>query len=150
MAVKPVHETFPSAGRAILGHGHGMHIAQAALVQVAGTGMMGGMGAAPDVVGRHREDAQQATDPVADPFVRKKCAMAAIMLDQEQPKHEGRIGKAQHEGQSVAEGQRPKRQRPDPDEGQDADGHLEGAARGIGFAVPCQDPDPFLRGACRS
>ena len=47
--------------------------------------MMGGMGAAPVVIGRKREHANDAADPIIRAPRPKECAVTAIVLNHEKP-----------------------------------------------------------------
>ena len=84
VAVKPVFQTAPHGQRAIFAHGQRIEIADAAAIEVAGGGMMDRMRAAPAVIGRQREHAKDAADPVIGQPAGKKSAVAAIVLDHEQ------------------------------------------------------------------
>jgi HemY protein len=65
-------------------------IADTAAIEVAGSGMMNRMRAAPAVVGRQREHANDAADPVIRQTAGKKSAMTAIVLDHEQAHEKAR------------------------------------------------------------
>src|SRR5436190_8031973 len=84
VAVKTVFQTTPPGKGAIFAHGQRIEIAGTAAIEVAGGGMMGRMRAAPAVVGREREHANDAADPVIRHTAGKKGAMTAIVLDHEQ------------------------------------------------------------------
>ena len=66
-----------------------------ALIEIARTGVMGGVRPAPEVVGRKGQDAEHASGPVVGEPMAKERAVPAIVLDHEHP-HEkpgGRNGK---------------------------------------------------------
>src|SRR3546814_13630164 len=73
----------------------GVDVADAAAGQVAGAGMVHGMGAAPGVVGSQRQHADRAADPVVGEAGAEEGAVAAIVLDHEGPHEQSReIGRA--------------------------------------------------------
>src|SRR3546814_12252995 len=61
----------------------GVDVADAAAGQVAGAGMVHGMGAAPGVVGSQRQHADRAADPVVGEAVGEEGAVAAIVRSEE-------------------------------------------------------------------
>ena len=84
VAVKTVFQTTPPGKRPVFAHGQRIEIADTAAIEVAGGGMMDRMRAAPTVVGREREHANDAADPVIRQTAGKKGAVAAVVLDHEQ------------------------------------------------------------------
>ena len=103
----------------------GGQVAGAALVEIAGGGMMHRMVLAPDIIGRQRQDTQQPADPVAQPAVLEERAVAAIVLDHEQAHQKGRIRQCQRHRQPGADRQRPPGQRPDRHEWHQCNGQFE-------------------------
>ena len=85
MTVEPVLRAAPPWQRAILADGERMDVAGSALVEIAGGGVMDGMGAAPVIVRREGEDADGAAGPVVGAAPREQSAMAAIVLQGEKP-----------------------------------------------------------------
>ena len=72
VAVKTVFQAAPPGQRAIFAHGQRIEIADTAAIEVAGGGMMDRMRVAPAVVGRQREHADDAADPVIGQHGRQK------------------------------------------------------------------------------
>src|SRR3974377_317076 len=88
MAVEPVTQATESRARLIFPHGEGVDIANATTVEIAGTCVMDGVGAAPEIVGCESEHAKRTADPVVDESVTEKGTMAAVVLDHEQAHQE--------------------------------------------------------------
>jgi len=84
VAVKSVFHAAPPRTGLVFAHCQGIDIADTAPVEVTGGGMMDRMCAAPPIVRRHREHANDAADPVVRQTVGEKGAMAAVVLDHEQ------------------------------------------------------------------
>ena len=72
----------------IFAHRQRIDVANAATIEIAGGGVMDGVRAAPEIIGRHRKDADDAADPIVCPSVREECAVTAIVLDHEQSHQE--------------------------------------------------------------
>ena len=85
MTIEPVLQAAPARARIIFAHSQRIDIADAAAIEIAGGGVVNGVGAAPEIIGRHGENADDAANPVVRPFIREECAVAAIVLDHEQP-----------------------------------------------------------------
>ncbi len=60
------------------------------------------MGLAPIVVGRKRDDADDAADRIVDPARLEKRAVPAIMLQGEEPYEEAAAGNGQQKRQPIA------------------------------------------------
>ena len=84
VAVKTVFQTTPPGKGPVFAHCQRIEIAGTATIEVAGGGMMNRIDAAPTVVGREREHANDAADPVIRQTAGKKSAMTAVVLDHEQ------------------------------------------------------------------
>ncbi len=96
VAVEPVPEAPRARQRQVLAHGERRHVADAALREVPRGRVVDGMAAPPEIVGRQREHADRAPEPVVDAPRRKEGAVAAVVLDHEQA-HEQRAGRhAEH------------------------------------------------------
>jgi len=85
MAVEPVFEPAPPGARQIFAHGERIDVADAAPVEIAAARVMKCMRPPPEIVRRHREYAEHATDPVVGQLARKEGAVAAIVLNREEP-----------------------------------------------------------------
>ena len=88
MAVQPILQAAPARQRQIFAHRQRVDVADAAALEIAGGGMMHGMRAPPEIVGRQGEHAEHAADPVIGQAMAEERAMAAIVLDHEQPHQE--------------------------------------------------------------
>ena len=84
VAVEPIFQPAPARPSLIFTHSQGIDIADTAPVEVTGDGMMDRMCAAPPIVRRHREHANDVADPVVRQTVGEKGAMAAVVLNHEQ------------------------------------------------------------------
>src|SRR6516162_10479137 len=84
VAVKSVFYAAPPRTGLVFAHCQGIDIADTAPVEVTGGGVMDRMCAAPPIVRRHREHANDTADPVVRQTVGEKGAMAAVVLDHEQ------------------------------------------------------------------
>ena len=103
MAVKAVDQPSNPATGAVFFHGQRHHIANAALVKIAVMRMVDGMGAPPDVIGRQRQHAQTAADPVLHLAIVEKAGVAAVMLDDKDAHEEQPVQRGNGEGQPVAD-----------------------------------------------
>ena len=104
--------------------------------------MMDRMRAAPDVVRRQRQHADNAPDPVVRRALAEEGAMPAIVLDHEQPHEKARGAARPAAGQPVAEVERRPRQRPERDQRHDRDDDLEDAAAVAGLSIADEDLGP--------
>ena len=66
-------------------HGQRVDITSSTTIEVAGSRVVNRMSASPEVVGRERQHADQATDPVVGKAMTEEGAMTAIVLDHKQP-----------------------------------------------------------------
>ena len=95
VAIDPVDEPPQRRARAIFADGEGGDVAGAAPREIAGGGVMHRMVMAPEGIGGERQHADDAAQQVVRPARLEIGAVAAIMLDDEQPHEEG--GGRQHE-----------------------------------------------------
>ena len=97
MAIEPVAQPAPARQRQIFAHRQRVDVAHAAALEIAGGGVMHGMRAPPEIVGRQREHAERAADPVIGEAMAEERAVPAIVLDHEQAHQEagGRNGEQQ-------------------------------------------------------
>ena len=135
MSVEPVLQ--PAQGRQGVEfiYGVGVDIAHATPREVAGAAVVGIMGPAPDVIGRQGQDTDHTADPIADMAVGKERAVAAIVLDREEAQQEKRVENRNPESQPIADRKRPPSQRPEQDEGYQADPGLKNAAQVVWLSV---------------
>jgi hypothetical protein len=75
MAVDAIAQPTPSGSSEVFIHGQCVDVTNSTTIEVAGSRMMYGMIASPEVVGRER----QHTDQTADPVVRKAMAEESAM-----------------------------------------------------------------------
>ncbi len=107
---------------------------------------MDGVAAAPDLEGRHGDDADDAADPVVDGLAAEKGTVAAVVLDQEEADEEAGGGNGDEQRQKEADGKRLPGRDPQHDERNGRDQDLEDAALAIGLAIARENLEPV---ACR-
>ena len=132
MPVQPVPQTAEPREPPVLRNGQRQDVAHAPLAEVSGRGVMGRVRAAPDVVGRERDHADHAPDPVAESAVPEEGRMAAVVLDHEEPGKERSVQHGQRGGENVADVDAPPRERPEHHEGANGYEDLEDASPGDG------------------
>src|SRR2546430_12673079 len=98
MAVQPIAQPVPQGTRAIFLDRERVDIAYAAAVEIAGMGMVRGMGTQPPVMRRQSQHAERPTEPCVGQPMPEEGAVTAIVLDEEQPDHEGGGGQGEREG----------------------------------------------------
>jgi hypothetical protein len=114
----------------------------ASLVEIAGGGMVFGMRPSPVVVGRERQDTDDAARPVVDSTARKERPMAAVVLDHEQPQQESGGGNDEDQAGPEAVMNRCPCGSPEQRERDDGDDKLESAASGSWLAISGKDFQP--------
>ena len=115
----------------------GHHIADAAVIEIAGMAVVDRMGPPPDVVRRERHNAQPAPDPVAQRAVAEKGPVTAIVLDAEEPEQEAPVQRGNEQGAHIAVMRDPACKNPERNERDQRDHEFKAAAQGAGFAVAC-------------
>ena len=141
--VRPIAKTAPEAEQQIFVHREGIDVADPASFEVAGAGMMHGVGAAPEVIGRQRHHADHPTHPIVRQAMAEIRTMAAIVLNHEQSHKKTRSRYSKYQGEPpVAEMQRCPGQRPERCKRHERDHNLYCAADVIGFAVAREDLRP--------
>ena len=135
MAVQAIAQPSPERARAVFLDGERVDVTQPAAVEIAGAGMMGGMGVAPHGVGREGEHAGDPAEPVVCLAVAKEGAMTAIVLDGEKPHEKSGGGDGQRQGQPVADVERRPGQHPKGGQRHDGDGDLDNAPAGAWLPV---------------
>ena len=102
--------------------------------------MMDGVGAPPEVVGRERQHADHAADPVVREPVAEEGAVAAIVLDHERPHQEpGGRNRQQQRQPPIAEIERRPSQGPQRHERRERDRDLDDAAGVVRVAIARED-----------
>ena len=110
---------------------------------------MHGVRALPEIVGRQRQHAERAADPVIGEAVAEEGAVPAIVLDHEQPHQEsgGRNGEQQRYPPEAKVIGRP-HQRPQRRQRGEGDAEFNEAARGARLAIAQQNLRPTARVIC--
>jgi hypothetical protein len=142
MAVQAIAQPSPERARAVFLHGERLDIAQTAAVEIAGAGVMGGVGMAPDAVGREGQHAGNPAEPVVCQPMTEERAVPAIVLDGEEAHEETGGGDGQRQGQPVADVERRPGQGPKACQRHNRDGDLDDAAAGAGLPVACENFRP--------
>ena len=94
-------------------HRERVDVAQAADVEVAGGGVMDRVRLAPVVIRHQREHAEHGADEVVEPLGPEERAVAAVVLEHEEPdQHEGG-GHREQERQPVADLEAPEHREPE-------------------------------------
>src|ERR1700722_6722864 len=84
MPVEPISQAAPARTPAIFPHRQRIHVADATAIEIARGRMMNGMSAAPQIVRRQRDHADETADPIVRTPVGKERAVTAVVLDKEQ------------------------------------------------------------------
>src|SRR4029453_14667183 len=93
----------PEGAGAVFFDGERVDVAQAAAVEIAGGGVVRGMGGAPPAIRGEGQHTGGAAEPVVGQPVTEEGAVAAIMLDGEEPHEEAGSGYRQRQGQPIAD-----------------------------------------------
>lgn len=141
--VGSVQEAAEGRAGAVFADREGGDVADAAMVEVAGMAVVDGVGAPPDRVGCQREDAKRPANPVGQGAIGEERSVAAIVLDAEQAEEEAAVHDGDGEGAKVAVRGDPAGERPERDEGDEADAKLEARADRVRVAVAGEDLDPI-------
>jgi hypothetical protein len=143
--VETVANPAPARPRPIFPHRESVDIAEAAAIEVSRCCVMDGVSAAPQIMGRHGDDADGTADPIIGQAMPKKGAMAAIVLNHEQT-HE-KAGRRHHEEhrEPIAKIERGPHQQPQQDERHHSDTDLDDAACVAGVAVTRENARPRAR-----
>jgi hypothetical protein len=104
--------------------------------------MMDRMGAPPIIVGRQRQHAERASDPIIGETVLEEGPMAAIVLDHEQPRQQARGRHCQQQAEPIIEMQRCPHQQPEQRQRTGRDRKLDLAAQRIRCAIARENLHP--------
>jgi hypothetical protein len=85
----------PPRARAIFGHRERIDIADTAAVKISRTCVVQGVRAPPEPIGREGQNTADAADPIVCQSMTKERAVAAIVLDHEQPHQKSGSGHGQ-------------------------------------------------------
>lgn len=143
MPVDAVLEAAPPAPILVFAHRQGVDVADAPGVEVADARMVDRVAAAPVVVGRLGEDAEQPPGPVIRPSPWKERAVPAVVLDHEQP-HQERGRQRQEHGveKHPAVGEGRSHQRPPGGERDECDQEFEHGPAPVGLPVGAEAAHP--------
>ena len=83
MAIQPIPKPAPTRQGAIFRNGQRSNVTVAALVKIAGRSVMQSVRTTPVIIRGQRQNADHSAGPVIRMTMRKKRAMAAIVLDHE-------------------------------------------------------------------
>ena len=103
VAVKPVQQAPRPGEREILPDRQHIDVADATMIEVAGMRMVDCVGPSPKVIRRQGQHADHATDPIVGEAMPKKRAMAAVVLDHEQPHQKSSRGHRKDHAKPVAD-----------------------------------------------
>src|ERR1700752_4904491 len=143
VTVETVFQTAPPRKGPEFANGQRIEIADTAAVEVAAGGVMNCMRAAPAVVGREREHANDAADPVVRQTAGEKRAVAAVVLDHKQTYEKaGSRNRDKKRSPGMAEVKREPCRGPQRYERQNRDCQLDNAAEEMGGAVVVQNALP--------
>ncbi len=101
--------------------------------------------APPEIVGRQRQHAEDAADPIVGARRSKERTVAAVVLDHEQPHQEGGRRDGKDQAGPIPHAQRIPQQEPARGEGNHGYAELENTASRAWRAVAAQDPAQCLR-----
>jgi hypothetical protein len=90
VARQAIESATPCRPALVLAHGEGVHVARAAPAEMAGGGVVHGVGAPPVAVGREGQHPEHAAEPVVGDPPAEKRAVAAVVLNHEQAHEEAR------------------------------------------------------------
>ena len=127
ISVNSIHQAAATVQREEFRHGQRIDIADAARIEIAGAGMVNGVGAPPVIIGGQRHHPENAADPIIAFPVAKESAMPAIMLDEEEPEQEGPCRYRQQEARHEAIGEREPDKQPQGNEGHGCKAKLDQA-----------------------
>ena len=136
------------AARRYSSHGQRVDVADAATVEIAGAGVVHGVGTPPEIIGRQRQHADDAADPVVCSALAEKGAVAAIVLDHEQPHQKSRGRHGEQKREPVAEIERRPHQNPERHEWDNCDYDLDDTTAIAGLPVGRENLRPGARIRC--
>ena len=142
-----VETAAPRRQALVLAHGQGVDVAGAAPAEMAGGGVVHGMGAPPVAVGRERQHAQHPAEPVVGAPPAEERAVAAVVLDHEQAHEEARRRHREQQAEPVGIAEAEQHQEPQGHERHRGHEQLDQAAREARLPVgsECHRPMPRIR-----
>jgi hypothetical protein len=145
MAVDAVAQPTPSGSSEVLTHGQCVDVTNSTTIEVAGSRMMYGMSASPEVVGRERQHADQTADPVVGKAMAEESAMTTIVLDHKQPHKKAGRRHREQQAEPVAKIKGCPHQDPEQNKRTCRDCELDYAAHGAGYAIAGENLRPAAR-----
>jgi len=128
VTLQAIESAAPRRQALVLAHGQRVDVARAPPVQMAGSGVVHGMGAPPVAVGREGQHAEHPAEPVVGAPPAKERAVAAVVLNHEQPHDEPGRGNREQQAEPVGVAQAEQHQEPQGHERHPGDGKLGQAA----------------------
>ena len=126
----------------IFAHRQGVDVSDSAPVEITGIGVVDGVGAAPEIVRRKGQHADDASNPVVGDSMTKECAMAAIVLDHEQPHQQAGGRHRQQQAEPISEVECRPHQGPEQDQWHNRDDQFDHAAAAARLTVTRQNARP--------
>ena len=145
VALQAIERAAPGRPALIFAHRQRADVARAPPVEIAGGGVVHGMGAPPVAVGCQGQHADHPAEPVVGAPPAEKRAVPAIVLDHEQAHEEARGGNREQQAEPVRVAQAKQHREPQGHERHHADDELGQAAAGARLPVGCQHHHPVTR-----
>ena len=142
MALQAIESAAPRRQALVLAHGQRVDVAGAPPVQMAGGGVVHGMGAPPVAVGREGQHPQHPAEPVVGAPPAEERAVPAVVLDHEQTHEEARRGHREHQAEPVGIAEAEQHREPQGHERHHGDEQLGQAAAEARLAVGGQHRHP--------
>ena len=144
MSVQAVAEPVPAGERQILADSQGIDVADAAAIQITGTGVVDCMASTPKIIRRQRQHPDHPAGPVAAASSREERTVPAIMLDHEQADQQARGRQYQQCVEpEMSQVQGDEHHRPGKRERDRREREFEHTARRIWLAIAAQLPHPI-------
>ena len=144
VAVDAVAEALPGGGRQVLLGGHGVDVADAALVEVAAGGVVPGVGVLPVAVGGQGEHAAHEAQRVVGAGVLEEGAVAGVVLQDEDAHQEEGGGEVEEQGEPPVQLERAVGQVPQGQEGEVAGKDLPHTPHEGGLREGADQGNPVL------
>ena len=112
VSVKSIAKPSPPRARLVFVDGQCRQRTEPAFVEISTVGMMDGVIALPDGIGRHGQHPERAPNPVVRRALLEEGAMTAIVLDQEQSDEKQARRDCEQQSQDIAHVERQPRQHP--------------------------------------
>src|SRR4029079_12582032 len=103
IAVETIAEAPPTGQSEIFAHGQRVDVADAATLEIARARMMDGVAASPMVVGCQGQHTDDAPHPIVCPPMAEERAVAAVVLDHDQPHEKACCRHGDDQAEPIAE-----------------------------------------------